>query len=157
MKRICVGILFVLGFVRPASASLLRLTPFAGVTYPDARGSYGIQLGIGGGLLLGFEGEIYRVPEKDLDPSATFYTAGLRIQPPLPIAISPYLAAGLGTLRENHGDSTDSYFISDIGGGAEVKLADHVSIQGEYRVFHASSHRDPSNFKRLSFGLGLKF
>lgn len=156
MKRLVCLLLGLTGLCSEADAALLRLTPILGWISPDNRISYGVQAGLGG-FPIGVEGEIYRIPLSDPYPAAALYSGGIRVQLPLPGRFSPYLAGGLGILRESHLGTTSSYFASNIGGGADVELMDHVSIQGEFRLFRFSSHADPSTFKRITIGLGLKF
>ena len=102
------------------------------------------------------EGEIFKISQDHGYPSSVFYTGGLRLQPALPIPISPYLAGGIGILREDDTVSTNTFFVYNIGGGAEFKVASHISIQGEFRVFKPSGHEDSLTFKRLTIGIGLK-
>lgn len=139
-----------------AWASVLRVTPFLGITTPESRMSYGVQVGIGLFLPVSLEGEIYKVRDEGAYAAATFWNAGLRIQPPL-LPVAPYLAAGLGMLREDQGTSTSSYFAANIGGGAEIKTGGHIAFQGEFRVFKISGYADPTTFKRFSAGISLKF
>lgn len=146
----------LLSTVSPAAAGVLRLTPLLGLTYPESRRSYGVQMGLGFFLPISIEGDLFKVKAEEAFPDSVFLSGGIRAQAPLP-TVAPYVAAGLGLLREDRGIETDTYFTSNIGGGADIRLADHVGLQGEYRIFKVTGHADPSTFKRISIGLSLKF
>lgn len=155
MKRVLITVLFVLLAASFARAEVFRVTGFAGLAYLESRTVLGVQAGTSLILPLAVEGEVFRTASESSFPSATYYSAGVRVQPPL-VQFSPYFAAGIGLVRTRLDSGSSSHFTVNGGGGAEVNLAPFVAIQGEFRVFRISGEPETTTFKRVSIGVSLK-
>lgn len=155
MKRAFIAVWFVLLAATFARAEVFRITGFGGLVYPESRTGLGIQAGTSLILPLALEGEVFRTASESSFPSATYYSAGVRVQPPL-VPFSPYFAAGIGLMRTRLDTGSDNHFTVNGGGGAEVNVAPFVAIQGEFRVFRISGEPEATTFKRISIGVSLK-
>lgn len=133
-------------------------TAFLGwLNKPDARAARGFSAGIGL-LVVGFEFEYMNAPE-DLTKARPGLTTGMGniiVQTPLS-GLQFYGTAGGGVFREKLGDTQETNFGTNIGGGVKFTLLGPVRARLDYRIFNLRGEAIHPTVQRFYAGVNLKF
>ncbi|MBM3771915.1 MAG: hypothetical protein FJW27_11670 [Acidimicrobiia bacterium] len=151
------GALVLTVLTKPAAADL---TGFLGSnTSVDSRMVRGAAFGAGL-LVLGFEFE-YATNDENLVERAPGLTTGMGnvlLQTPVEILrIQPYFTTGAGLYRERLGNTRDTGFGFNTGGGVKITLAGPLRVRLDYRVFRLGKDAITSPAHRVYAGLNLRF
>jgi len=149
--------LAVMALARPAAADI---TGFIGATTaPATRLASGVAVGFSL-LVVGFELEYSWAGENEpeLTPSLATGMFNVFLQTPVPIARTRlYATAGAGVYREHLGDSQETNFGVNLGGGAKITLAGPLGLRLDYRFFSLQGSAIQSRPQRFYAGLNLAF
>lgn len=142
---------------RPAAADL---TGFLGLnTSGETRGVRGASFGAGL-LVLAFEVE-YAANGEDRQKGAPGLTTGMGnvlVQTPVEVLrMQPYFATGAGLYRERLGNTRDTGFGFNTGGGVRITLAGPLRLRLDYRVFRLGKDAITTPTHRVYAGLNLRF
>jgi hypothetical protein len=148
---------FVLG---TASAAHADATAFFGVnTSPSNRPVVGFAAGFSL-VVIGFEFEYARTKE-DLEAQAPSLTTGMgNVYVQTPIVVSGlqfYGTVGGGFYRERFGETGETHFGSNLGGGVKISLAGPLRLRLDYRLFNLRGEATHAHPQRLYAGLTLAF
>lgn len=148
--------------VLAASASPARadITAFLGVS--PTPGNHAVKgFGVGLGLLVvGFEFEYADLSEDSFEqlPGLRTYSGNVLVQTPIEVmGTQLYATAGAEGYRETLGASQETYFGTNIGGGAKIKLLGPVRVRLDYRIFRLQGSPIHSTYQRFYVGGNLKF
>lgn len=157
MRRLLRATLAALIVAVPAPA-FADATAFLGwLNKPDGRAARGFSAGIGL-LVVGFEFEYMNAPE-DLAAARPGLTTGMGniiVQTPLS-GLQFYGTAGGGVFRETLGETQETNFGTNIGGGVKFTLLGPVRGRLDYRIFNLRGDAIHPTVQRVYAGLNLKF
>lgn len=155
--RALLACLLILAAAGTASADV---TLFVGTTTtPSNRSVRGAAIG-GGLLFLGFEFEYATTSEaaEDAAPGLRTGMGNVLLQSPIPLAgITPYFTTGAGMYRERLGDSTETSFGANTGGGAKIRLAGPLRVRLDYRLFKLRGGPRYDTVHRFYVGANIAF
>jgi hypothetical protein len=143
--------------VTPAPARA-DITAFAGLTSaPAARPVRGFSVGLNL-LVLGFEFEYANAVEDAADGAPSLRTGMINgvLQTPT-TGTQFYLTIGGGFYRERLGETSETHFGTNIGGGIKFRLAGPVRIRLDYRVFTLRGSPLYDHPQRFYAGLNVSF
>lgn len=158
MKRVLTLTLALLA----ASAVPARadITAFLGVS-PTPQNHMLKGFGVGIGLLVvGFEFEYAQLSEDSLEqlPGLKTYSGNVLVQTPIEVmGTQLYATAGAEGYRENLGAAQETYFGTNIGGGAKIRLLGPVRVRLDYRIFRLQGSPIHNTYQRFYAGANLKF
>jgi hypothetical protein len=158
MKRVLTLTLALLA----ASAAPARadITAFLGVS-PTPQNHMLKGFGVGIGLLVvGFEFEYAQLSEDSLEqlPGLKTYSGNVLVQTPIEVmGTQLYATAGAEGYRENLGAAQETYFGTNIGGGAKIRLLGPVRVRLDYRIFRLQGSPIHNTYQRFYAGANLKF
>lgn len=148
--------------VLAASAAPARadITAFLGVS-PTPQNHMLKGFGVGIGLLVvGFEFEYAQLSEDSLEqlPGLKTYSGNVLVQTPIEVmGTQLYATAGAEGYRENLGAAQETYFGTNIGGGAKIRLLGPVRVRLDYRIFRLQGSPIHNTYQRFYAGANLKF
>lgn len=148
--------------VLAASAAPARadITAFLGVS-PTPQNHMLKGFGVGIGLLVvGFEFEFAQLSEDSLEqlPGLKTYSGNVLVQTPIEVmGTQLYATAGAEGYRENLGAAQETYFGTNIGGGAKIRLLGPVRVRLDYRIFRLQGSPIHNTYQRFYAGANLKF
>lgn len=145
-----------------ASASPARadITAFLGVSptpHNHAVKGFGVGVGL---LIVGFEFEYADLSEDSFEqlPGLRTYAGNVLVQTPIEVLGTQFYAtAGAEGYRETLGASEETYFGTNIGGGAKIKLVGPIRVRVDYRIFRLQGSPIHTTYQRLYVGGNLKF
>ena len=153
---LCLGVT-LLAVPAPAAADI---TAFLGVSpTPDNRMVRGVALGVGL-LIIGFEFEYSNAIEDELveAPSLLTGSGNILFQTPGEIGgVQLYGTTGGGVYRERLLSRQETHFVSNIGGGAKIRLAGPLRLRLDYRLFRLSGEPLHDTYQRVYAGVNLTF
>lgn len=158
MKRVLTLTLALLA----ASAAPARadVTAFIGMS-PTPQNHLLRGFGVGIGLLVvGFEFEYAQLSEDSLEqlPGLKTYSGNVLVQTPVEIMGTQFYAtAGAEGYRETLGAAQETYFGTNIGAGAKIKLLGPIRVRLDYRIFKLQGSPMHSTYQRFYAGANLKF
>jgi len=158
LKSFTLAIVFViLGTATPAFADL---TAFAGFSpSPERHGGWGAALGFGL-LVIGFEFEYSNLKEDAVDEVPGLKTGMGTLLVQTPVAIHGwrfYGTIGGGIYHERSGELTDTSFVSNVGGGVKISIAEPLRLRFDYRILSLHGDALHDHVHRLYAGLNLAF
>jgi hypothetical protein len=139
----------------PARADI---TAFLGLTpTPERHALKGFGVGVGM-LIVGFEFEFAHIGEDAVDqlPGLKTYSGNVLVQTPTD-SVQLYGTTGVEGYRENLGAHQETYWGTNIGGGAKIKLVGPFRVRLEYRIFKLQGSPLHSIYQRFYVGGNLKF
>jgi hypothetical protein len=145
-----------------ASAAPARadITAFLGVSpTPHNHQVKGFAAGVGL-LIVGFEFEYANLSEDSLEqlPALKTYAGNVLVQTPIEILGTQfYGTVGAEGYRENLGAAQETYFGTNIGGGAKIKLLGPIRVRLDYRIFRLQGSPLHDVYQRFYVGANLKF
>jgi hypothetical protein len=148
--------------VLAASASPARadITAFLGVS-PTPHNHQVKGFGVGVGLLIvGFEFEYANLSEDSFEQLTGLktYSGNVLVQTPIEIIGTQFYAtAGAEGYRETLGAAEETYFGTNIGGGAKIKLLGPIRVRLDYRIFRLQGSPIHDTYQRFYVGANLKF
>lgn len=143
------------GTATPARADI---TAFLGLTpTPERHTLKGFGVGVGL-LIVGFEFEFAHIGEDTIDslPGLKTYSGNVLVQTPTD-GVQLYGTTGVEGYRENLGEHQETYFGTNIGGGAKIKLVGPLRVRLDYRIFKLQGSPLHSVYQRFYVGGNLKF
>ena len=146
---------FLLAAAVPARADI---TAFLGLTpTPERHVLKGFGVGVGL-LIVGFEFEFAHISEDVTEqlPGLRTYAGNVLVQTPTE-KVQLYGTTGVEGYRENLGDHQETYFGTNIGGGAKIKLVGPFRVRLDYRIFKLQGSPLHSVYQRFYAGANLKF
>lgn len=141
-----------------ASPARADITAFLGVSpTPNNHSARGFSVGVGL-LIVGFEFEYAQLAEDAFErlPALKTYAGNVLVQTPTD-GVQLYGTAGAEGYRENLGTLQETYFGTNIGGGAKIKLVGPVRVRVDYRIFKLQGSPIHSIYQRFYVGGNLKF
>ena len=150
-----------LGFLAVcATPARADITAFLGVS-PTPQNHAVKGFGVGVGLLIvGFEFEYADLSEDTFEqlPGLRTYSGNVLVQTPIEImGTQLYATAGAEGYRETLGANQETYFGTNVGGGAKIKLLGPVRVRVDYRIFRLQGSPIHSTYQRFYVGGNLKF
>jgi hypothetical protein len=139
----------------PARADI---TAFLGLTpTPERHTLKGFGVGVGL-LIVGFEFEFAHIGEDELEqlPGLKTYSGNVLVQTPTD-GVQLYGTAGAEGYQEKLGTAQETYFGTNIGGGAKIKLVGPLRVRLDYRIFKLQGSPLHSVYQRFYVGGNLKF
>ena len=139
----------------PARADI---TAFIGLTpTPERHRLQGFGVGVGL-LIVGFEFEFAHIGEDVSDrlPGLRTYSGNVLVQTPTE-KVQLYGTTGVEGYRENLGAHQETYYGTNIGGGAKIKLVGPFRVRVDYRIFKLEGSPLHSVYQRFYVGGNLKF
>ena len=163
----------VIGSKRPFAMSVVLACAFLAATAAPARADITAFIGltptperhtlkgfaVGAGLIIvGWEVEFAHIGEDDVDllPGLKTYSGNFLVQTPTQ-GVQLYGTTGVEAYRENLGDFQETYFGTNIGGGAKIKLVGPLRVRLDYRIFKLQGSPLHSVYQRFYVGGNLKF
>jgi hypothetical protein len=154
--RLCLGMALL---AIPAQAAA-DITAFIGITpTPESRAVRGLSFGFGL-LIIGFEFEYANTVEDALEglPSLQTGSGNILLQTPGEIGgIQLYATTGGGGYRERLVARQETHFVSNVGGGAKIRLAGPLRLRLDYRVFRLQGSPLHQTYQRFYAGANLAF
>jgi hypothetical protein len=141
-----------------ASPARADITAFLGLSpTPDRHGLKGFGVGVGL-LIVGFEFEYAAISEDDVEllPGLKTYSGNVVVQTPTD-AVQLYGTAGAQGYQERLGSISETYFGTNIGGGAKIRLIGPVRVRLDYRIFKLQGSPLNDVYQRFYVGANLKF
>jgi len=153
------SILIVTLVILAASAAPARadITAFIGLTpTPQRHTLKGFSVGAGL-VIVGWEFEFAHIGEDITDglPGLKTYSGNFMVQTPTSTQL--YVTTGVEAYRENLGVAQETYFGTNIGGGAKIKLAGPLRVRVDYRIFKLQGEPLHDVYQRFYVGANLKF
>jgi hypothetical protein len=146
---------FLAATAAPARADI---TAFLGLTpTPERHTLKGFSVGAGL-IIVGWEFEFAHIGE-DVDeglPGLRTYSGNFLVQTPTQ-GLQLYGTTGVEGYRENLGEFQETYFGTNIGGGAKIKLVGPLRVRLDYRIFKLQGSPLHSVYQRFYVGGNLKF
>ncbi|HUQ88901.1 MAG TPA: hypothetical protein VM096_15195 [Vicinamibacterales bacterium] len=145
-----------------ASASPARadITAFLGLTpTPERHTLKGFSGGVGL-IIVAFEFEYANIGEDDVErlPGLKTYAGNVLVQTPVDIVGTQfYGTVGAQGYRENLGNFQETYYGTNIGGGAKIKLVGPLRVRLDYRIFKLQGEPLHNVYQRFYVGANLKF
>ena len=139
----------------PARADI---TAFPGLTpTPERHTLKGFGVGVGL-LIVGFEFEFAHIGEDEIEllPGLKTYSGNVLVQTPTD-GVQLYGTAGAEGYQEKLGAVQETYFGTNIGGGAKIKLVGPLRVRVDYRIFKLQGSPLHSVYQRFYVGGNLKF
>jgi len=141
----------------PARADI---TAFLGLTpTPERHTLRGFSGGVGL-IIVAFEFEYANITEDDVEllPGLKTYGGNVLLQTPIDILGTQfYGTVGAQGYRENLGDFQETYFGTNIGGGAKIKLVGPLRVRLDYRIFRLQGEPLHDVYQRFYVGANLRF
>jgi len=141
----------------PARADI---TAFFGLTpTPERHTLRGFSGGVGL-IIVAFEFEYANISEDDVEllPGLKTYAGNVLVQTPVDIfGTQFYGTIGAQGYRENLGPFQETYYGTNIGGGAKIKLVGPLRVRLDYRVFKLQGEPLHNVYQRFYVGANLKF
>jgi len=141
----------------PARADI---TAFLGLTpTPERHTLRGFSGGVGL-IIVAFEFEYANITEDDVEllPGLKTYAGNVLVQTPVDILGTQFYGTiGAQGYQENLGAFEETYFGTNIGGGAKIKLVGPLHVRLDYRVFKLQGEPLHNVYQRFYVGANLKF
>ena len=141
----------------PARADI---TAFIGLTpTPERHTLRGFSGGVGL-IIVAFEFEYSNITEDDVEalPGLKTYAGNVLVQTPVDILGTQFYGTiGAQGYQENLGAFEETYFGTNIGGGAKIKLVGPLRVRLDYRVFKLQGEPLHNVYQRFYVGANLKF
>lgn len=141
----------------PARADI---TAFLGMS-PTPQNHMLKGFGVGIGLLVvGFEFEYANLSEDTFEQLTGLktYSGNVLVQTPIEVMGTQFYAtAGAQGYRETLGSAQETYFGTNVGGGAKIKLLGPIRVRLDYRIFKLQGSPLHSTYQRFYAGANLKF
>jgi hypothetical protein len=146
-----------MGTAVPARADI---TAFIGLTpTPERHTLRGFSGGVGL-IIVAFEFEYSNITEDDVEalPGLKTYAGNVLVQTPVDILGTQFYGTiGAQGYQENLGAFEETYFGTNIGGGAKIKLVGPLRVRLDYRVFKLQGEPLHNVYQRFYVGANLKF
>lgn len=159
MRPFAMSIVLACAFLAAAAApARADITAFIGLTpTPERHTLKGFSVGAGL-IIVGWEFEFAHIAEDDADllPGLKTYSGNFLVQTPTQ-GVQLYGTTGVEAYRENLGDFQETYFGTNIGGGAKIKLVGPLRVRLDYRIFKLQGSPLHSVYQRFYVGGNLKF
>jgi hypothetical protein len=145
-----------------ASAAPARadITAFLGVS-PTPHNHQAKGFGVGVGLLIvGFEFEYANLSEDSFEqlPALKTYSGNVLVQTPIEVMGTQFYATvGAEGYQEHLGAAQETYFGTNVGGGAKIKLLGPIRVRLDYRIFRLQGSPIHDTYQRFYVGANLKF
>jgi hypothetical protein len=146
---------FLAATAAPARADI---TAFIGVSpTPDNHAVKGFGVGVGL-LIVGFEFEYSNLTEDTFEqlPGLKTYSVNVLVQTPTP-TVQLYGTVGAEGYQESFGNSEETHFGTNIGGGAKINLIGPFRVRVDYRIFRLQGEPIHDVYQRFYVGANLKF
>jgi hypothetical protein len=146
---------FLTATAEPARADI---TAFLGVSpTPDNHSVKGFGVGVGL-LIVGFEFEYANLTEDTFEqlPGLKTYSGNVLVQTPTP-SVQLYGTVGAQGYQESFGNSEETSFGTNIGGGAKINLVGPFRVRLDYRIFKLQGEPIHDVYQRFYVGANLKF
>jgi opacity protein-like surface antigen len=159
MTRAAASVLLALALlaVRPSTA-FADVTGFFGLaTSPTTRPARGFAFGINL-LIVGFEFEYGRTSEdavKAAPDVQTYMFNGMLMTPTGDTSL--YVTAGGGMFRERFGETGETNFGTNIGGGLRIGLVGPLRLRFDYRIFNLRGTAKYKTPQRFYAGVNIAF
>jgi len=141
----------------PARADI---TAFIGLTpTPERHTLRGFSGGVGL-IIVAFEFEYANITADDVEllPGLKTYAGNVLVQTPVDILGTQFYGTiGAQGYQENLGAFEETYFGTNIGGGAKIKLVGPLRVRLDYRVFKLQGEPLHNVYQRFYVGANLKF
>jgi len=141
----------------PARADI---TAFLGLTpTPERHTLRGFSGGVGL-IIVAFEFEYANITEDDVEllPGLKTYAGNVLVQTPVDILGTQFYGTiGAQGYQESLGAFEETYFGTNIGGGAKIKLVGPLRVRLDYRVFKLQGEPLHNVYQRFYVGANLKF
>ena len=141
----------------PARADITAFLGLSPTPHNHAVKGFGVGLGL---LVVGFEFEYANLSEDSFErlPGLKTYAGNVLVQTPVEIkGTQLYATAGAEAYRENLGAAQETYFGTNIGGGAKIRLLGPVRVRLDYRIFRLQGSPMHNTYQRFYVGANLKF
>jgi len=136
------------------------ITAFIGVTpTPENRAARGFAFGFGL-LIVGFEFEYASTVEDRVEglPSLRTGSGNVLLQTPIEVSgVSLYGTLGGGLYRERLASRQETSFVTNVGGGAKIRLVGPLRVRLDYRLFRLRGDPLHQTYHRLYAGANLGF
>jgi hypothetical protein len=146
---------FLAASAAPARADI---TAFLGLSpTPDNHAVKGFGVGVGL-LIVGFEFEYANLTEDTFEELTGLktYSGNVLVQTPTP-NIQLYGTVGAEGYKETLGNRDETYYGTNIGGGAKINLIGPLRIRVDYRIFKLQGEPVHDVYQRFYVGANLKF
>lgn len=141
----------------PARADITAFIGLSPTPQNHAVKGFGVGLGL---LVVGFEFEYSNLSEDSFEQLAGLktYSGNVLLQTPIEVkGTQLYATAGAEGYRENLGPLQETYFGTNVGGGAKIRLLGPVRVRLDYRIFKLQGSPIHSTYQRFYVGANLKF
>ena len=162
-SRRSLAVSFVLAcavLIATAAPARADITAFLGLTpTPERHTLRGFSGGVGL-IIVAFEFEYANITEDDVEllPGLKTYAGNVLVQTPIDILRTQfYGTVGAQGYRENLGPFQETYYGTNIGGGAKIKLVGPLRVRLDYRVFKLQGEPLHNVYQRFYVGANLKF
>jgi hypothetical protein len=149
------ALVILAGSAAPARADITAFLGVSPTPHNHAVKGFGVGVGL---LIVGFEFEVAQISQDELEqlPSLKTYAGNVLVQTPTD-AVQLYGTTGVEGYRENLGTFQETYFGTNIGGGAKIKLFGPLRVRFDYRIFKLQGEPIHSVYQRFYVGGNLKF
>jgi hypothetical protein len=150
-------LVFLAASAAPARADITAFLGMSPTPNNHAVKGFGVGLGL---LIVGFEFEYANLSEDDLEQLTGLktYSGNVLLQTPIEVMGTQFYAtAGAEGYRETLGPLEETYFGTNIGGGAKIKLLGPVRVRLDYRIFRLQGSPIHDTYQRFYVGANLKF
>lgn len=151
------AVLALTAFPRTAAADI---TAFLGITpTPANHAARGIAVGLGL-LIIGFEGEYSNIAENEDDslPGLQTFSGNVLLQTPIEVSgVQLYGTAGAGVYREKLLARQETHLVSNLGGGAKIRVLGPLRVRVDYRVFRLQGEPLHQTYQRFYVGGNVSF
>jgi hypothetical protein len=133
------------------------------VPRPDTHAERHTLRGFSGGvglIIVAFEFEYSNITEDDVEvlPGLKTYAGNVLVQTPVDILGTQFYGTiGAQGYQESLGAFEETYFGTNIGGGAKIKLVGPLRVRLDYRVFKLQGEPLHDVYQRFYVGANLKF
>jgi len=146
---------FLAATAAPARADI---TAFLGLSpTPENHGVKGFGVGVGL-LIVGFEFEYANLTEDTFEQLTGLktYAGNVLVQTPTP-TVQLYGTIGAQGYKESLGNREETYFGTNLGGGAKINLIGPLRVRLDYRIFKLQGEPVHDVYQRFYVGANLKF
>jgi len=159
VRSIAVSIVLACAFLAVTAApARADITAFLGLSpTPENHGVKGFGVGVGL-LIVGFEFEYANLSEDTFEQLTGLktYSGNVLVQTPTP-NVQLYGTIGAEGYQETLGNRDETYFGTNIGGGAKINLIGPFRVRVDYRIFKLQGEPVHDVYQRFYVGANLKF
>ena len=141
----------------PARADITAFIGVSPTPHNHAVKGFGVGLGL---LIVGFEFEYANLSEDTFEQLAGLktYSGNVLLQTPIEIVGTQfYGTVGAEGYQEKLGALEETYFGTNIGGGAKIRLLGPLRVRLDYRIFRLQGSPLNTTYQRFYAGANLKF